>query len=140
MKLFRVEIFKLKQAALSLLEVLTVLIIIGIISLVVVKNLSPTVVKVKAKEAEYQLKFIHTLEQTYFMQYSKYSGDFNELGYEQRLLVTEGGDANYRIEIVESGVSGFKARATSVVDFDQDGAMDTWEIDQQGKIMNTVPD
>jgi type IV pilus assembly protein PilE len=129
-----------KQKALSLLEVLTVLIIIGIISLVVVKNLSPTVVKVKAKEAEYQLKFIHTLQQTHFMEFSKYSSEFKELGYDNRTLVTEGGDANYRIEIVESSVSGFKARATSVVDFDQDGAMDTWEIDQQGKLQNIVPD
>jgi type IV pilus assembly protein PilE len=131
---------KIKLHALSLLEVLTVLIIIGIISLVVVKNLSPTVVKVKAKEAEYQLKFIHTLQQTYFMEYSKYSSDFKELGYEQRPLVPEGGDANYRIEIIESSLTSFRARATAVVDFDQDGSMDTWEIDQSGKIQNTIPD
>jgi type IV pilus assembly protein PilE len=55
-------------------------------------------------------------------------------------LVTEGGDANYRIEIIESSVSSFKARAVSVVDFDQDGTMDTWEIDHQGNVNNTVPD
>jgi type IV pilus assembly protein PilE len=131
---------RIKLKALSLLEVLTVLIIIGIISLVVVKNLSPTVVKVKAKEAEYQLKFIHTLQQSYFMEYSKYSSDFKELGYEQRMLVPDGGDANYRIEITESSLTSFKAKATAVVDFDQDGTMDTWEIDHSGKIQNTIPD
>lgn len=133
-------LFRTKVSGLSLLEVLTVLIIIGLTSLVVVRNLSPTVNKVKKKEAQIQLTLIQTFQQTYFMEFTKYSGDLEELGYAQRLLSTNGGDANYKIEIVDASVTGYKARATAVVDFNQNGTMDVWEIDQTGKVTNTVKD
>ncbi|MCT4581133.1 MAG: type II secretion system GspH family protein [Flavobacteriales bacterium] len=133
-------IFRKKVSGLSLLEVLTVLIIIGLTSLVVVRNLSPTVNNVRKKEAQFQLKLIHTFQQTYFMEFTKYSGDLEEIGYAQRLLSTEGGDANYKIELVDASINGFKARATAVVDFNQNGVMDVWEIDQSGKVVNTVKD
>lgn len=132
--------FRTKVSGLSLLEVLTVLIIIGLTSLVVVRNLSPTVNKVKKKEAKIQLTLIQTFQQTYFMEFTKYTGDLDELGYAQRPLSTNGGDANYKIEIVDASVSGYKARATAVVDFNQNGTMDVWEIDQTGKVTNTVKD
>lgn len=134
------KIIKTKVSGLSLLEVLTVLIIIGLTSLVVVKNLSPTVNKVKKKEATIQLKHIHALQQTYFMEFNKYSSDFEELGYAQLPLSNNGGEANYKIELLDASTSGYKARATSVVDFNQNGVMDVWELDQSGKVANTVKD
>lgn len=72
--------------------------------------------------------------------YSKYSDDFETIGFEPQALVTEGGKANYMIEIVEAGVSGFVARATAVVDFDGDGAYNTWEIDQDKNLIETIKD
>lgn len=134
------RLHKIKVKALSLIEVITVVIIIGVISSIVVTNLSPTVIKTKVKEARFQLNHLHTLQQAHFMEFSKYSGDFTELGFAQLPLTTEGGQANYKIEMVESSVSGYRARASSVVDFDQDGALDVWEMDQTGKLTNTVPD
>jgi len=131
---------KIKVGGLSLIEVITVVIIIGVISSIVVTNLSPTVIKTKVKEARFQLNHLHTLEQGHFYEFSKYSGDLQELGFGQLQLTTEGGQANYKIEIIESSVSGYRARASSVVDFDQDGILDVWEMDQTGKITNTVPD
>ena len=74
------------------------------------------------------------------MEFTKYSGDLEEIGYAQRLLSTEGGDANYKIELVDASINGYKARATAVVDFNQNGVMDVWEIDQSGKVVNTVKD
>lgn len=135
-----VPFFKTKVSGLSLLEVLTVLIIIGLTSLVVVRNLSPTVNNVKKKEAKIQLTLIHTFQQTYFMEFTKYANDLDEIGYAQRPLTTEDGDANYKIELLDASVNGYKARATAVVDFNQNGVMDVWEIDQTGKVVNTVKD
>jgi len=134
------QISKAKTSGLSLLEVLTVLIIIGLTSLVVVKNLSPTVNKVKKKEAAIQLKHIHSLQQVYFMEFNKYADNFEELGYAQLPLSTNGGEANYKIELLNANTTGYKARATSVVDFNQNGVMDVWELDQTGKIINTIKD
>lgn len=134
------SIFRTKVSGLSLLEVLTVLIIIGLTSLVVVRNLSPTVNNVRKKEAKFQLSLIHTFQQTYFMEFTKYSGDLDEIGYAQLALSTDGGNANYKIELLDASVTGYKARATAVVDFNQNGTMDVWEIDQTGKVTNTVKD
>ena len=134
------SIFRTKVSGLSLLEVLTVLIIIGLTSLVVVNNLSPTINKVKKKEAHFQLKHLDILQQTYRQEHDKYSSDLEEIGFAQRLLKTQDGDCYYKIELLDASVSGYKARATAVVDFNQNGTMDVWEIDQTGKVINTVKD
>ena len=117
-----------------------VLVIIGILVLIALPNLMPLISRAKATEAQQQLTFLHSLEQSHFYTYSRYSDSLDELGFEQSPLVTDGGNANYRIEIVEAGENGFKARATSVVDFDRDGTFDTWEIDQDKKLRQTVKD
>ena len=51
--------------------------------------------------------------------------------------VDEGGQAVYRIEIVEAADDSFMARATAVSDLDDDGAFNTWEIDNK-KILTEV--
>ena len=63
-----------------------------------------------------------------------------EIGFEQQKLVTDGGNANYLIEVTDVSESGFKARATSVVDFDKDGDYNTWEIDQDKHLVEIVKD
>ncbi|MGG2319941.1 hypothetical protein, partial [Salmonella enterica] len=77
-----------------------------------------------------QLKHLQLLENTYFLTNSKYSSDLNELGFEQQKLVKDGGEANYKIEIISASASSFKGRATSTVDFNQNGTFNIWEIDQ----------
>jgi type IV pilus assembly protein PilE len=95
--------------AFSLTELLVVLVIIGILVLVAMPNLMPLISRAKATEAQQQLTFLHSLEKSYFYTYSRYSDDLEELGFEQAALVTDGGNANYRIEVVEAGENGFKA-------------------------------
>jgi len=46
--------------------------------------------------------------------------------------------AIYRIEIVEASSNSFKARAESIQDLDGDGSFNTWEIDQNRVIKETV--
>ncbi len=125
--------------AFSLTELLVVLVIIGILVLVAMPNLMPLISRAKATEAQ-QLTFLHSLEKSYFYTYSRYSDDLEELGFEQAALVTDGGNANYRIEVVEAGENSFKAQVVSVVDFDKDGVFNVWEIDQDKNLKETVKD
>lgn len=133
-------VFTKKFKGFTLNELLVVLIIIGILILLVLPSLMPLIAKAKSTEAQLQLGHLHTLEKSHFYMYSKYSDDFETIGFEPQALVTEGGKANYMIEIVEAGVSGFVARATAVVDFDGDGAYNTWEIDQDKNLIETIKD
>ena len=125
--------------AFSLPELLVVLVIIGILVLFALPNLMPLISRAKSTEAQ-QLVFLHTLEKNNFYTYSKYSASLEELGFEQQPLVTDGGHANYRIKIVEASEGGFRATATSVVDFDGDGEYNVWEIDQDKNLKETVKD
>lgn len=126
--------------AFSLPELLVVLVIIGILVLIALPNLMPLISRAKATEAQQQLTFLHTLQKSNFYTYSRYSASLGELGFEQQKLVTEGGQANYLIEIVEATEHGFRATATAVVDFDGDGTYNVWEINQDKELKETVKD
>lgn len=126
--------------AFSLPELLVVLVIIGILVLLALPNLTPLISRAKSTEAQQQLAFLHSLEKTYFYTYSKYTTNLEELGFEQQVLTSDGGNANYRIEIIEASERTFKARATAVVDFDGDGIYNVWEIDQDKKLKEVTKD
>lgn len=126
--------------AFSLPELLVVLVIIGILVLIALPNLMPLISRAKATEAQQQLTFLHTLQKSHFYTRSRYSPSLAELGFEQAKLVTEGGQANYAIEIVEASEHGFRATATAVVDFDGDGLYNVWEIDQDKVLKEVVKD
>lgn len=126
--------------AFTLTELLVVLVIIGILVLLALPRLMPLISKAKSTEAQLQLGHVHALEKSYFYMYSKYSPDLEEIGFEQEKLVTEDGTANYQIEIVSAELSVFLARATAVVDFDQDGNFNVWEIDQDKKLVEVTKD
>lgn len=124
----------------TLPELLVVLVIIGILLLIALPNLMPLISKAKSSEAQMQLNHVYTLQKNYFYMYSKYSGDIEAIDFIQEKLVTDDGNANYRIEIVEATVNAFKARATAVVDFDGDGVFNIWEIDQEKKLVEVTKD
>lgn len=126
--------------AFSLQELLVVLAIIGILTLIALPNLMPLISRAKSAEAQQQLAFLHSLQQTYYYSHSKYSNSLEELGYEQVRTVNEGGTANYLIEIVEASETGFKAKATAVVDFDGDGMLSVWEIDEKKTLTEVTKD
>jgi type IV pilus assembly protein PilE len=126
--------------AFTLTEVLVVLIIIGILILLALPNLMPLITKAKSTEAKLQLQHVFTLEKNYFYEKSIYSKDLAEISFDQQKLTTEGGQANYRIEIISASNNTFRARATAVVDFDGDGNFNTWEIDQDQNLKETIPD
>jgi type IV pilus assembly protein PilE len=117
--------------AYSLTEILIVLCIIGILLLMVLPNQTSVIGQAKAIEAQAMLNQVYGLEKSHFYRHSKYSSNLEELGFEPELTVDEGGQAVYKIEIVEASNDSFLARATATSDLDGDGALNTWEIDSQ---------
>ncbi len=72
--------------------------------------------------------------------HSKYSNDFNSIDFIPPKTVTEGGTANYNYQIIESSNNTFKAKAVAVTDFDGDGVLNVWEIDQDQNLKQLVKD
>jgi type IV pilus assembly protein PilE len=131
---------KKRLPAFSLSELLIVLVIIGILVLLALPNLMPLISKAKSTEAQLQLSHVHTLQKTYFYMNSKYSNELEEIGFEQEKLVTDGGKANYLIEITHAEATSFTARATAVTDFNGNGTFNVWEIDQNKNLKEITKD
>lgn len=127
-------------AGFSLTELMIVLVIIGVLVLLALPKLLPVVTKAKTTEAKLQLRQLLTLEQSYKYENDRYSSSLSEIGFEQQKLVTEGGQARFRIEIVSADANKFQALATAVVDFDGDGTFNVWNVDDTGAIKEKTPD
>lgn len=134
------KLLRIKLNAFTLTELLVVLVIIGILVLLALPKLMPLISKAKSTEAQLQLSHAYTLEKNFFYTKSKYSDNLDEISFEQEKLTTQGGNANYKIEIIQASTSGFKIRATAVVDFDGDGIFNVWEIDQDKNMVEVTKD
>lgn len=117
-----------------------VLIIIGILVLLALPSLMPLISRAKSTEAKLQLEHVYTLQRSYFFENSVYSDDLNLISFEQQPLVVNGGQANYKIEILEASEKGFRARATAVSDFNGNGTYNQWEIDEKRNLKEVVAD
>lgn len=126
--------------AFSMLQIMGAILIAGILTALAVPSIMKAVTKAKQGEAKTQLEHLYSLERLYFLEFSKYSPDLEEVDFEQQTLVTEDGGARYKIEIVEAGTTNFTARATAVQDFDGDGVFNVWEINQDRKLTETIKD
>ena len=130
----------MKLPAYNLQEVLVVLVIIGILLLLALPNLMPTITKAKSMEAQIQLNHIYNSQTMHRYMYSKFSNDLNEIDFDAPKTVNENGRSNYSYEIIEASSHSFKARATAVTDFDGDGIYNIWEIDETGAPKQVVKD
>ncbi|WP_317897802.1 prepilin-type N-terminal cleavage/methylation domain-containing protein [Aurantibacillus circumpalustris] len=134
----KIRAYKVK--GMTLIELLLVLALVGILLSMAVPKLMPLIGRTKSLEAQMQLKHVLNLEKNYFYINSKYSNSLEDLGFEQSKLITEDGKANYKIEIVEANNKSFTAKAISVTDFDQDGQLNVWQINQDEEIKEVIKD
>lgn len=121
-------------------EILIVLCIIGILILMVLPNQTSVISQAKAIEAQTMLNHLYALEKSHFYRFSRYTSDFDELGFEPSLGIDKGGQAVYFIEVIEAGTNNFKARATALSDFDGDGSFNVWEIDENKLLKEITKD
>jgi type IV pilus assembly protein PilE len=128
--------FKKTLCAFTLTELLVVLAIIGILLLIALPNLMPLISKSKSTEAKQNLTYIHSLEKSWYMEHSKYNADLKELGFE----LENPGEAQYSYVIISAGNGSFKVSATAKSDFDNDGQINVWEIDQDKNLKEITPD
>ena len=129
-----------KEDGFSMSELMVVLVIIGILVLLALPRLMPVVNKAKATEAKINLKQVYMLQKAYKYEYDKYSKKLSEIGFEQETLISEDGTARYKIEIKDANIKSFTATATSIVDFDDDGNFNVWEVNEKGIIKEIEPD
>lgn len=129
-----------KEDGFSLTEVLVVIVIIGILILLALPRFTAVITRAKTTEAKTMLRHLYTLEKAFYYENDRYSDNISEIGFEQASLITEGGEARYKIEIIKANIDNFIGRATAVVDFDKDGSYNVWEVDETGKIIQTVID
>ncbi|WP_051568663.1 type IV pilin protein [Crocinitomix catalasitica] len=142
-KLFPHSIYENKPYrldAFSLAELVFVLGIIAILYMLVMPSQAGVVAQAKSIEAKANLNQVYALEKNYFFMYSKYTTNLTEINFEQTRLVTEGGQSNYRIQIIEATNGTFVAQAESVTDFDADGIFNVWTINQDKELVETIKD
>ena len=115
----------------SLMEVMIVVVIIGILAALAYPNLEKYLKIARQTEAKTNLSAIYTAQKIYFTLHQSYAEDINELD-----LSLAQGDP-YTFTIQEASTSTFKAQAEGNID---DDALDTWTIDQDKNLFNTIDD
>lgn len=126
--------------AFTLTEVMVVLVIIGILMLIALPNLTGLFGQAHSLEAQKQLQYLASLEETFYQTKGRYSNDFAELGFTSPKTIQIGGDSKYTYEIIRANQMTYVARATAVVDFDKDGVLNIWEVTNEGNVVQTIAD
>ncbi|MBN1781865.1 prepilin-type N-terminal cleavage/methylation domain-containing protein [bacterium] len=128
------------RSGFTLTELLVVIVIIGILAGLTIPKFRSATTRAKATEAKLMLKEVYSLQKVYYLENDVWGPSLEAIGFESEPLRTEGGNARYRIELTAVSDTGFVATATSVIDFDKDGNFNTWAIDQQNRLVQTVAD
>ena len=116
----------------SLMEVMIVVVIIGILAALAYPNLEKYLKRARQTEAKTNLSAIFTAQKIYFTLHQSYADDINKLD-----LSLAQGDP-YIFTIQEASTSTFKAQAEGNID--DDDALDTWTIDLDKNLLNTIDD
>ena len=115
----------------SLMEVMIVVVIIGILAGLAYPNLEKYLKRARQTEAKTNLSAIYTAQKIYFTLHQSYADDINKLD----LSLVQGDPYTFTME---ASTGTFKAQAEGNID--DDDALDTWTIDQDKNLLNTIDD
>ena len=124
----------------SLTELLIAVVIIGILALLALPRFLTVATRAKQTEAKLALRTLHTLQQAHLYEFDRYAADAVQLGFEQEPTVNDGGTSRYRVRIEAADGAHYLAVAEAVVDFDDDGVLDEWTVDETGQVVHRQPD
>ena len=115
----------------SLMEVMIVVVIIGILAALAYPTLEKYLKIARQTEAKTNLSAIYTAQKIYFTLHQSYADDINKLD----LSLVQGDPYTFTME---ASTSTFKAQAEGNID--DDDVLDTWTIDQDKDLRNTIDD
>ena len=131
---------KSKLKAFTLTELMVVLVIIGVLMLVALPVFDGLFGDAYSIEAQNQLRYIQSRQQTYYQKNFQFTEDFQALGFTPPKSIFEEGESRYSYEIIKADRGSFLAKATAVADFDNDGQINIWQINEDGSPSEIMPD
>ena len=124
----------------TLIELIIVVAVMGILAATAIPKYQKILTRVKGSEAKGMLKAALVMEKAYFNHYGRFSDSLDEIGFVQEALVTDDppGRARYRVAIAAANDEVLLVTATPVVDFDRDGQVNIWAIDESATLYRKI--
>jgi len=119
----------IKNRGFTLIELMIVVAIIGILAAIAIPNFLKYQCRAKQSEAKAQLGAIRTNEESYIVEYDRYSNDLDKIGF------TLKGSTRYTYSIVSADNTAFVAKAEGTIN----NVQDVWTINQDSELINVTP-